>query len=543
VKTELLDAFLNGELSAERAESFEAALRHDEAFRDAYLSQLEMDSAIGVLHSRDEGSNDFQSANEFTESVMARLRLEGAAVGDPGRGFTKSVLTEILKEREGQRALRWPDLVTAGFVAAAASVALMFALQGILYRNPGSGNGSFAGRQGRSQAKPGYIARVQNGKSAQWAKETAARMRQDGWLSNGMIKLESGTALVAFNSGATALIEGPAALSLETPNRAFLQYGLLTAEVPSPASGFAVNTPRMNVVDLGTRFGVAVDRNGDSDLHVMQGKVEASRSSGNSVTMLVREGLSLRADSRTRSELQPIPYDGDLFTLRLSSHPIRIPQPAIRYRLDESGGSALIDSGSSGFLEASLLPDPSGREPPKRAPGHTGGGLMIQPGQSLETVLTKKFRLETALTFQFWLKVSPSIGKSRSGAILSYGREGMGWKILCNQKRTEGSRNAVRVEFGNTGYLIGSTDLGDGQWHHVAVRFLGGNEADIATHLHLFVDGKLENISGWRSARIESGSAEVLVLGSRDESGFQGWIDDLEIFREAISTRAIQAIN
>ncbi len=540
MKTEQLEAYLNGDFGTEGAEFFEAALRHDKNLRDAFLSQLEMDSTLRILLSGNAGREEGQSNAEFSESVMARLRFEGADDGT-SRRFTKSVLTEILEDRGEMRPLRWPDFVKAGFVAVAASVALMFGLQEILYQNGiPSGGDSFIGQESRGNIGPGYIAKIQDSNAAHWAKQTEKAMREDGWLSNGMIRLESGTAVIAFNSGATALIEGPAELSLETPNRAFLQYGKLTAEVPSPASGFAINTPRMNVVDIGTRFGVAVDEEGNSELHVMQGAVEASRSSGNSVSILVQEGSSLRADSRTRSDLISIPYDGDAFTLRLSAEPPRKPQAALRYQFDEFGDAVLLDSGSSGLLEASLLPDSSDREPPKRAPGYSGGGLMIQPGQSLETVLPKRFRLESAYTISFWMKIPPSLGSKENGSILGYGQEGKGWKILCNQNPLDGSSGAIRVETGEAGYIVGSSDLADGQWHHVAVRFLGGKDAGISSHLHLFVDGKLENISGWKSSGIKEGRAGTLVLGSANELGFRGWIDDVRIYLEAISTTAIQ---
>ena len=111
--TEQLEAYLNGDLCAERAQDFEEALRHDRNLREAYLSQLEMDATLRVLLSA--GGEEGLTAPEFTESVMARLRSEGAAEGTDRR-FAKSVLTEILEDREGIRPirpLRWPDLVIA----------------------------------------------------------------------------------------------------------------------------------------------------------------------------------------------------------------------------------------------------------------------------------------------------------------------------------------------------------------------------------------------------------------------------------------------
>ena len=112
-----------------------------------------------------------------------------------------------------------------------------------------------------------------------WEEKTAASVRKDGWISAREVVLQSGVAELTFNSGARVFLEGPAKLSLEHSNRGYLEYGRLTAEVPSRASGFVINTPRLNVVDIGTRFGVSVAPNGDTEVHVMQGVVEASRAS------------------------------------------------------------------------------------------------------------------------------------------------------------------------------------------------------------------------------------------------------------------------
>src|SRR5690606_41027575 len=53
-----------------------------------------------------------------------------------------------------------------------------------------------------------------------------------------------------------------------------LEAGKLTADVPREAVGFAVQTPRLLVVDLGTSFGIEIPRNGDDQVHVFKGQVE-----------------------------------------------------------------------------------------------------------------------------------------------------------------------------------------------------------------------------------------------------------------------------
>lgn len=528
MNAEHLEAYLAGELSSHARRQVEHVLRNDADLRESFLQQARIDAALGVLLS-ETGEEETQS---FDESVMARLRSEGAG---EERGFAKSVLTEIVEEREGITPLRWPDLVKAGLISAAASIALMFVLQGIMFRNDFPGGGSASS----TKAGISYVARLEQSEDLEWSAGTAERVREDGWLSNGLLEIDSGRAMIAFNSGATAVIEGPASLSIESNNRVFLQSGYLTANVPPPATGFTVNTPRLNAVDIGTRFGVRVEANGDSELHVMEGEVEASRSSGNSVATLVREGLALRADGRTRSALEAVPYAGDAFVQRVGT--LSLPQPALRYSFDESVGAVIEDTGEKRVYDVPLVGSGELGSSPRRAAGRFGGGLVLQSGEALDVFLARDFRLEEAYTISFWVKIPPRLGRTEDALLLRYGREGLSWDISCHLGTPRGARGALQVGFGE-GYVTGSTDIADGNWHHVACRFIGGDDADIASHLHLFVDGSPETVSDFRSAPVEDGRAGSLRIGSHGDNGLAGWIDELHLFREAVPTPVIQSL-
>ncbi|NLT72158.1 MAG: hypothetical protein GXX91_15895 [Verrucomicrobiaceae bacterium] len=526
MNSEHLEAYLAGELDEKGRGQVEHVLRHDSDLRASFVVQAQMEAALRVLLG---GSAEKEKAS-FHEGVLARLRREGA---DDHRGFAKSVLTEILEEREGLRPLRWPLLIKTGLISAAASIGLLLLLQTIIF----DGNGPGAAQTGAPHSAGGFAARIERSDNLHWAEGTAARIRDDGWLSAGLLEVESGTLLITFNSGATALVEGPAQISIESNNRMFLQSGRLTADVPPAATGFTVNTPRLNAVDLGTRFGVTVEENGDSELHVMEGEVKASRTSGNSVATLVREGLALRADSRTRSELQPVPYAGDHFTLRLGSP--SIPQPALRYLFDETAGALVEDSGALPLFDARITAPGELDRSPRRGPGKKGGGLVFQPGEVIEVPLSRDFRLESPHTIAFWVKFPPKIGENEQEQILQYGREGLAWKVSCNLETGRGVRGALKVA-GPEGHVIGSTDLADGNWHHVAYRFIGGDDSAITSHLQLFVDGTPETLSDSRSGAIPRGRVGHLRLGGGPREGFHGWIDELVIYREAISTPAMQ---
>jgi hypothetical protein len=49
--------------------------------------------------------------------------------------------------------------------------------------------------------------------------------------------------------------------------------GNVSAEVPARAAGFTIRGPSSEVIDLGTRFGLSVGNDGDSEVHVFQGEV------------------------------------------------------------------------------------------------------------------------------------------------------------------------------------------------------------------------------------------------------------------------------
>ncbi len=521
MKAEFLEALISNELSEKHSEVVKKALREDRDLQDAYFDQMEMDEALRLIMP---GESLEEDDSDFCLGVLARLESEGA--GNSDRGFSRAVLTEIIEEREGIRPIRWPDLMKAGAVAAVASIALMFLLQTIIFRD---------GNVDEKQA--GFIAKVEEAENVVWGLDTADKLREDGWLKSGLIEIESGSVKIAFNSGATVLVEGPASLGLETLNRAFLNGGRVTAEVPKAASGFAINTPRMNVVDIGTRFGVEVDAAGNSEVHVMQGEVEVSRSSGNSVSVLLREGLSLRADGRTRSELASIPYAGDRYTLQLGKAASQVPQ--LHFQFDESSGAAILDSAGSEALDSELIPGADMNGSPRRAPGRVGGGIVFEEGQQLTTPLSSDFRVEAPHTISMWIKIPPRIGGQENATILRYGSEGASWDVSSNMNPDNGIKGALKVNFGN-GYVCGSSDIVDGQWHHISYRFLGGDGVDPTSHIHLFVDGSAEPISGWGSSSVIGGRAEAFTLGRKDSEGFSGWVDELRIYNDAVSTRTIQ---
>jgi len=93
-------------------------------------------------------------------------------------------------------------------------------------------------------------------------------------LFAGEMRLIKGYAQITFIDGAEVVLQAPVRVKLETVEQMFLQSGRLTANVPSGAEGFKLNTPNAMMIDLGTEFGVIVSKAGQSELHVFKGEVK-----------------------------------------------------------------------------------------------------------------------------------------------------------------------------------------------------------------------------------------------------------------------------
>ena len=125
-------------------------------------------------------------------------------------------------------------------------------------------------------------------------------LRVGGALEPGSLKLESGLAQVVFYSGARVVIEGPAELQIVSPTEANCPMGRLLVEVPEPARGFRLKMDQLEVVDLGTAFGINVTR-GRSEVHVFNGEVELL--SGKAPKQSLGEGQAAVAQGSTPPRL------------------------------------------------------------------------------------------------------------------------------------------------------------------------------------------------------------------------------------------------
>jgi hypothetical protein len=92
-------------------------------------------------------------------------------------------------------------------------------------------------------------------------------------LPRGRIKIAAGVLGIEFYNGARMTLEGPADVELVKVDEVICHTGKLRVQVPHVARNFRVLTERLDVLDLGTEFGLEAGPDRATEVHVFDGKV------------------------------------------------------------------------------------------------------------------------------------------------------------------------------------------------------------------------------------------------------------------------------
>ncbi len=141
-----------------------------------------------------------------------------------------------------------------------------------------------------------YIGRITDMVGVTWSDPTTAAVTDRVALGR-KYALASGLMEITYDAGAKVILQGPCTFQAVSRNGGFLAVGKLTARLEKRGEGenyrseitnqkspqstihdplFTIKTPTALVTDLGTEFGVEVDRQGNTNSHVFRGKVEVS---------------------------------------------------------------------------------------------------------------------------------------------------------------------------------------------------------------------------------------------------------------------------
>ncbi|MBL8795335.1 MAG: FecR domain-containing protein [Planctomycetia bacterium] len=243
---ELLIALTGGEtLTPDQRTRLNRLLRDHADLRAHFLAYMEMHTHLHWQH----------GSPQFTQAVQA---IFPAPLRGPAAGSVPPV-----QGPRWRHASRW-----LGFTVAAAALLVFLAAWSFLFPHRPEP------RTAPPDSDPGPRAQLIREIDCEWVASGATPIQFAELPLRQPLRLERGIAEMAFRHGARLLLEGPAVVEVVDEQRVRLHEGQLTAFVPSAAQGFAVETAQTTIIDRGTQFGIAVDRQGRTEVHVFQGEVE-----------------------------------------------------------------------------------------------------------------------------------------------------------------------------------------------------------------------------------------------------------------------------
>jgi hypothetical protein len=361
------------------------------------------------------------------------------------------------------------------------------------------------------------------------------------------VVLHSGVVALRFRSGAEVLMEGPAELKIKDAWHSVLKRGRLVAHVGPKSHGFTVDGPGGRLVDRGTRFAVAAEEGRGMELHVLEGLVEATPE-GQKDTLQIQQNQAIRLRSGRSERMNEA--DGRAFVTALPNRKQGAAPGFVHWNFDQEAlqmanhGRGLADSAAG----LQIHPAPALPSSPLHTPGPFGKALSFAGDGTFAESPFRGIGGSDPRTVAFWVKIPKDFRPKEGYAIVSWGsrmQAGAAWQISINPEANEGPIGRLRVGV-NLGPVVGTTDLRDDQWHHCAVVLYGGQNADISTHVLLYVDGQLEPAARKAVMPVFTDTQSLQAhgiwlgrnLGHSDtpgRSGFRGELDELYIFDAALA--------
>ena len=153
----------------------------------------------------------------------------------------------------------------------------------------------------------------------------------------------------------------------------------------------------------------------------------------------------------------------------------------------------------------------------------------------------------SARTVTFWIKTTDT----SDHGIVAWGDDttsGANWHIRLNPTSEAGTEGAIRTET-QGGYIVGSMNLADGEWHHIASVFDNDGTPNIDDVLH-YVDGVADSSSASIPQSIDTDTsgagAESVSVARRKSSGsfiyLNGMLDDVRIYNTALTAEEVAVL-
>jgi hypothetical protein len=376
-----------------------------------------------------------------------------------------------------------------------------------------------------------------------------------------IIEVVTGSINLRLPSGVEMVMNGPAKASFASLHKPILQKGSLWVNSNTSLEPVEIRTPGLLVRDIGTRFGVRIRPDGNTEVHMAEGLVEVESAVSNKTLATLKpsgNGVMISMNG----ELTTVPLENDPFAEPSKSehgfddysYTIRNQVPAGYWRLN-------INNSAVKVMENEIHADMPAKHylhsfPAEPGPNRMNGFLGLKKANQ-----SMRFKSGKNATGLFDLNIPDGVSKN-SGALSFWVRKSPGSKheetlwaltakpedkskriksyIILSQINQSGNLVTSLKTGGLNSSVLSSVSIADDKWHHVAYIWDGG----LVEH---FIDGRS---MGGISSGVKGSSADrayqirLAVTGTDHDSTskpFDGWLDEVAIWDRELSAEEIRA--
>lgn len=517
---QLLALVIEDEASAEQVAGFTKLIDEDADLLEQAKTHFALHAQLGVAM-----ESEFDTEKFIHRAHSHISQLEGAA-------FSGKVVKEIKQRRWMKRVIAIAAVFIIGCIAMISNL-------------PSSSSTD-------NPENLISVASITRMDGVQWQENAADA--GDSIMLGQSIKIDAGLLEIDLDGRGSLLIEGPAHIDFSSATKAIIHSGSLVMRATEKGHGYTVKTPQGSVIDLGTEFAVSVGKDNLVETHVIEGSVEAISNDGKSVTLL-------RNDALRFDENGGEPITADVGRFYTSMPPIHQQVKFIHWSFDDEKASKARAQGDLGEENSSndlIFHSTDEGAIPRSINGMRSPAIQLDGKGAYAESSYQGIQGANPRTVSFWVKVPKQFSILEGFGIVSWGNPkelGETWQISVNPLIKQGEVGRLRLGL-HGGQIIGSTDLRDDQWHHIAVVLYGGSQPNVGTHALLYVDGKKETVTRASLQEVKTttqGDDHGVWVGRnvtyRDNSGqhqngrfFRGGVDELYIFDVALSQSDIQEL-
>jgi hypothetical protein len=370
------------------------------------------------------------------------------------------------------------------------------------------------------------------------------------------VALESGYVQITFENGAQALLEGPVRFLATKNDRGQLMRGKIAVLAPREARGFTVETPAVKVVDLGTRFCAEVAADGSTDVHVIEGKVQATsiRDDGVAARRMILSANEAARFFLHGGRVEPQIADASRFRQPVDSlargklvipsayvRAVKASRPAVYWRFERIDGAVTRNEMENRYharIVGMVALDGDEKNRSAKFRGDDSVDRYLVSDRAVPGLTGSQYTIEIWVRAEQWDKVAivgllsvdtiKEIQGGRYSDLRLISSAGENRLQFSHQHDFDAIRRSTR--------LASSATYNDRSWRHIVARRDG-------KELAMFVDGRLSAKTDVSPAVLDQNC--FVVVGKRRPNDdlphmyFNGELDELALYGRALSDAEI----